>query len=1376
MCAIYDFDEKLYENLQISPSTHVHEKINSPYECLYVKSTSQYAAVSEISQDKLTKVCLNFKNKTVKISIVFHELGSLYREKSPNSLSLIKSVALHNAALDANPSNADQIKKDLQNLCEHILNLVYASHSYESFNAQVSIIKNDIEELRNAFRLSLQEIEKASGNCLRNFSKMHEVKKLETICQIQKNVYEGCIKIVKKVANICENLLGEPPCKYAIIGLKSLAKKEFTPYSILDFNIVLTDDDTTDMNTYLCVESYFSLYLVVFYTILINAHETILPNIDFFSKNPMWINWFLNTYVKHEIALDGLVLAEWIFFEEQSATSTANDWRKMIQSAVSMVDQMFSNSDIGMFTTDNCTATCYVYGDKVLHDKCRNEIEQKFISIRKNPFVLIDDLVENNPVDFFVDLMRNLICSTDSTYTEPTYYNSINQLLNLYGQINQICAISSFDIVSSLADEKCISQNAKHKLMYAVALHLEIKWKIILDKQNSTNSNFFFTKTLESSFKKLLNLVGQKQIVAYFQTVYSLYLTVFCKLKNKSSCTINPYEINIAICSALQLREITKSFIIMYKNENTATFSHDNFDNFIGCLEQQFNDLEKKITSCDQFKLNDKIERQTLVVSKSLYQIEAFSDAFECVDCCLSSAEACETISKLEIAEYNAHAGQCLFKQNKYKEAITKFQIVQEHYQHLCENSNHDIKVAKMLYKIGICRRESRCFVKAKLSLSSALEIFQKYNVLKEVGVVCYDIGLCLMKMKKYKLAVIYFKTAIETHEKHTREKNCFFGEISQNILCILHCYKHQQGREKNIETHLQTLSSLLLKLCLYKISGKSFVTTFWKIGCCFLEMKMTDISMLWFQKVLNVYENLSQPEKDDSLAHILSSAGNCLITSRQYYGALFYFHESMNCFEAKLDIAETNNKIAVCLLKLSEAKDSLSYFHSAIETYESVSFNIEHDYLLARLYNDIGINYMEIFNYDKSMHYLEKSLKIKKNITLDEEWDRNLAVTLNNIGICLIQSKKYSEAIAYLFKALENQRRTRFESDNDFEIAVTLNNIGVCKMLTDRSLEALSCFEASYQQCVDISQQVNLAIKNQAAIVLNNLGLCKMSTFHSDEAYWYLDQSLELFKESSLKQNDCDSNLAFVLNSLGIFHVNKCSFADALACFRQSMKIIKINHDSNCAFSALLHNNIGLCLVKQNYIGKSMQEFEQALAIYEQMALDFDCDRDVAYVLNNIGNVYVATGDYEIAQEYLQESLRIQEKLFTTEEGDKKIGVVLYNIGNCNMAMDAFAEALPYFEQSLMIQRRSVGKNTNDLDLLRAIHGYGKCLQALKKCSDSIIKNAYLDISLKRVEERIGDNDVAYFCISAPQTESLMDWKLLIPDSSFQHLSHKYP
>ena len=794
-------------------------------------------------------------------------------------------------------------------------------------------------------------------------------------------------------------------------------------------------------------------------------------------------------------------------------------------------------------------------------------------------------------------------------------------------------------------------------------------------------------------------------------------------MKNKSSCTINPYEVNIAICSALKLRKITKSLIILYKNENTATLiSHDNFDDFIRCLEQQFNDLKEKNSSFDQSKLNDKIERQTLVVSKSLYQIEAFSDAsFACINCCLSSAEACETISKLEVAEYNAHAGQCLLKQNKYKEALTKFQIAQEYYQHLCECSNHDIKVAKMLYKIGICQRESRCFVKAKLSLSSALEIFQKYNVWKEVGVVNYDIGLCLMKMKKYKLAMVYFKTAIDTHKKHTREKNCFFGEISQNILCtsILHCYKHQQDSKKNIKTYLQTVSQLLLKLYLYKISGKSFATTFLKIGCCFLEMKMTDISMLWFQKVLNVYENLSQSEKNDSLAHILSSAGNCLITSRQYYGALFYFHESLNYFEAKLAIAETNNKIAVCLLKLSEAKDSLSYFHSAIKTYESVSFNIEHDYLLARLYNDIGINYMEIFNYDESMHYLKKSLKIKKIITLDEEWDRNLAVTLNNTGICLIQSRKYSEAIAHLFKALENQRRTRFESDNDFEIAVTLNNIGVCKMSMDQSSEALSCFEASYQQCVDILQQLNLAIKNQAAIVLNNLGLCKMSTFHVDEAFWYLDQSLELFKESSLKQNDCDGNLAFVLNSLGIFHVNKCSFADALACFRQSMKIVKINHDSNCAFSALLHNNIGLCLVKQNYVGKSMQEFEQALAIYEQMALDFDCDRDVAFVLNNIGNVYIATGDYEIAQEYLQESLRIQEKLFTTEESNKKIGVVLHNIGNCNMAMDAFAEALTYFEQSLMIQRRSVGKNTNDLDLLRAVHGYGKCLQALKKYDD---------------------------------------------------------
>ena len=52
---------------------------------------------------------------------IIHQIGMIYRKRSPDKIALIKSAGLINAAIFRNPSNTSQIKSDLFELCRHIL-------------------------------------------------------------------------------------------------------------------------------------------------------------------------------------------------------------------------------------------------------------------------------------------------------------------------------------------------------------------------------------------------------------------------------------------------------------------------------------------------------------------------------------------------------------------------------------------------------------------------------------------------------------------------------------------------------------------------------------------------------------------------------------------------------------------------------------------------------------------------------------------------------------------------------------------------------------------------------------------------------------------------------------------------------------------------------------------------------------------------------------------------------------------------------------------------------------------------------------------------------------------------------------------------------
>ena len=1062
---------------------------------------------------------------------ILHKIALIHKLRSPDKVSLIRCVGLLNAAILRNPSNFSQIKADLVDICQHVLDQAIANNRNADLVAKANTVKDKITKMRNIVDDFLKQIDaQITSNNIKNEDLINlQVCKAESIKLINKTIAITYKEIMADISKFCLDIMGTPPCEYSIVGMGSLAREEITPYSDFEHIILLCDDENYEQHL-----EYFRWYSVIFHVIILNVQESIIPSLNIKS-----LDWCFDAHTTRGVSFDGMMPHACKFplgrFEK---TKNKPFVTELIKPVTEMLKYLSSEEDFknGYHLADILTKTCFVFGNENIFDQFVNGVKAYLSNKSKQERIHEIKRQVGDDLDKFSTRFRlTNLKSQNAINIKQLVYRSSTLFVAALASIHNIFESSCFDIIQTMANRNVISQTTKVKLSYAVAIACEMRLKVYMEKKSQCDNPIELNET-DENITKFLSIVGAKNTINYFQIAYCLQREVAKQLNfTKLHFYSDPQLINITIGIAFGLELFYPISTIPF---NFAWSARDfNFDDCIEKLETKYC-FNYDIIKTD-FQLNTKL---ILTLANHLFNVKIFDEALELYQQFLAvfNKDTGEKNTNRTTAWIYLKISLCMTPLQKWTDNAENLHNAIKIFQLTCLDQETDEELAIAFNQLGSVLAEICQYNDALIYLKRSLEIQQKIsdNSRKngKVANILNNIGSCLMDMQQYNDALFHLKQSLEIYKNVSRDLRKD-GNVAKALHNIGGCLvKIQQYNDALI--HLKQSLEIYKNVSLNLRTDRDVALTLNNIGSCLMNMQQYNDALNYLMQSLEICKNVSlNLRKDGNVARTLNDIGKCLMDMQQYNDAVIHLKQSLKIFKnISLDLrkdgnaATALNNIGSCLTKMQQYNDALIYLKQSLEIYKTGSLNPKKDCNVAHVLNSFGSCLMNMQQYNDALIYLKQSLEIFKNVSPNLRKDGNVAGILNNIGNCLAKMQQYNDALIHLKQSLEISRNVSLDLRTDGNVAMNLNNVGNCLINMQQYNDALIHLKQSLE--IYKTGSINPRKDGNMAGILNNIGGCLINMQQYDDALFHFKQSLEMKKKLSLNPKK-DDDIAAILNNI---------------------------------------------------------------------------------------------------------------------------------------------------------------------------------------------------------------------------------------------------
>ncbi|KAI8503661.1 hypothetical protein Bbelb_186320 [Branchiostoma belcheri] len=1159
-----------------------------------------------------------------------------------------------------------------------------------------------------------------------------ETKRAEAIKNLFKSITVDRREFIQVLTDECMAKLGPPPCKYAFIGLGSQATELVTPYSDLEFSILIEegkDDDDDTRRYFLNLTHYLHLKII-------NLGETILPAMaipslnDFLSEDPAK-DWFYDSVTNRGFAFDG-------FMPWASKTPFGRDKTKskppvsLIQTPAKLAEYQRLHIALaeGYHLSDILRRVTYLAGDESLvndyTDRVNQSIDSSPVLSRMSSILMLKD---NIPLIKTVEPTGKLLNVKKEIYRFPIV--AVDVLSICCG----ITISSVWGMIEELHKTQRISHEDAHHLIVLISISAELRLRTYIANGGQKDRLSPLTEVKNSKLEKndvddtfvqsVFYIPDSKMLFRYYYTAIPLKRCIADTVA-KENTTTKIFPTAIFDTSSLTKGRITRRLLQLDASvqhldvalEEAGSDEEKQFEILfeLGNITYMCGDYEKAINYFQRALGVGNIRYEDTKVHYNIKIAALFANIGVCWSGLGDQTKALsyheqslkmtkaiygETKPHPDIASSLNNIGKCWSELGDQKKAITYYEQSLEIMKAIYGETKPHPDIASSLNNIGICWNE----------LGDQRKAIEHPDIASSLS----NIGTCWSKLGDQRKAISYYEQSLKMM-KGIYGETTPHPDIASSLNNIGACWRKLGDQRKAISYYEQSLE-IMKSIYGETTPHPDIAVSLNNIGICWRELGNQRKAISYYEQSLEIKKAIygkTTPHPD--IATSLNNIGVCWSDLGNQRKAISYCEQSLEMKKAIYgkttphpDIATSLNNIGVCWSDLGDQRKAISYYEQSLEIIKAIYGETMPHPDIAGSLNNIGTCWSELGNQRKAISYYEQSLKMKKAIYGETTPHPDIAVSLNNIGACWSDLGDQRKAISYYEQSLEIMKAIYGETTPHPDIASSLNNIGTCWSELGNQRKAIIYYEQSLKMKKAIYGETTP--HPDIAVSLNNIGNCWRELGKQKEAISYYEQSLKMWK-SNYGETMPHPNIALSLHNIGKCWSDLGDQRKAISYYEQSLKMRKAIYGETTPHPDIASslNNIGTCWSDLGDQRKAISYYEQSLKMRKAIYGETTPHPDIASSLNNIGTCWSELGNQRKAITYYEQSLEMKKAIYGETKPHPDIASSLNNIGVCWRKLGDHWKAISYYEQSLKMMKAIYGETTPHPDIAGSLNNIGAC------------------------------------------------------------------